>query len=152
MKTRIETTIEVKDPNRNTGTYKIVGHVIGSQGFSDDTTKDKTFFIIMADEETNSAMSITNNCERVATAVLKHPQFPNDPDRVIWAEYYPDRAFYGNRPQFKESFSLITFEWQYPPGRNPQWKAVRPVWSHTTRAIFEGLIKETFTITNVKID
>jgi len=165
MENRIEETVEALDGNRRKGHYKIVAHVIGTDSL-DNKLADKMIFVVMADAEENDAFSITNNCERVATAVLEKPLFPGaqtlsgfpgaitNPSRVIWAEYYPDRGFIGSRPQFKESFALITFRWDLSvSSRKPvsTWTASRPVWSHTTRKTVEALLKQPFEISGIKV-
>ena len=128
---RVERLIKAADSNRVIGTYFTVTHSIGSGSYC----------IVMADHADNSAMSITNNAERVATTILWSFGITN-PGRVIWVEYYPDRGFVAGKPQFKETFDLITFDWEFNSNgasRKP-WIARRPNWRHVDRAWVEKLI------------
>lgn len=59
--------------------------------------------------------SVTNECERIAlTAVNRHGL---NPDRLLFAEHYPDQLW----EHYPETFKLITFDQEGDQFVNPSW-------------------------------
>lgn len=126
---KIEKYISAEDHNKKRGHYMVQLIPFGRRG-PESGFGDLSFLAIMAEAEENQAMSITNNVENVATAVMRDFRF-QETGRIIWIEYMPERKFtYRTEP---ESFDLVTFKWKRDHYRNlvayaPNWKRVDREW------------------------
>ena len=78
--------------------------------------------VIASELADNPGTSVTNACERIATAVWQKLERPAS--GMVFVEHYPDRAFIGAKPLFVERYDLVGF--QIDPWHNlraPRWRA-----------------------------
>ena len=126
-----ERVLYVEDCLKKIGVYIAVTFVVAVDG--------QTRCVVMSEHLDNSAMSITNNVENVATEVMKASEIRN-PGRFIWIEHYPIRISRDS----EETFDLVTFDWLllHPegPGSIAKWTARRPSWTFSSRDWVEKLI------------
>ena len=100
-----------------------------------------TYVIVFSEPLDYDGLSVTNGCERIATAVWALPELrEHDYARVLWVEHYPANYLGGGYPK-KESFDLVTFDWERT-ANGPV--ARRPVWHRVNREWVEDLIKEAY--------
>ena len=102
--------------------------------FEPDTEaeKEKPLVVIATELESNLGTSITNAAERIATAVWKLLERPEN--GMTWIQHYADRAFLGGRPQLKEEFDLVEFT------LTPCQAFAHPKWRPTTKTDVETII------------
>lgn len=89
--------------------------------FQTEPHECKPYIVIATELDNNPGTSITNMAEYLAWEVWKFLERPIQ--GMAWYEHYRDRAIIGRKPQFTESFDIVTFE-KGPDGRfsHPAWR------------------------------
>lgn len=84
--------------------------------------------------------SLTNAAEDIANAVWNHLDCWGA--NLVWVQHYPARAFHHGGMRLaphncRESFSLVTFEWDH------DGSLCRPRWTQLPRRAVEALVSDT---------
>ena len=87
-----------------------------------DRGQGEPYTVVATELDENHGTSVTNAAEKIAEAVWRFLERPAQ--GLSWIEHYRDRAFIGNRPQFKEQFDLVQFEQIGCTFRRPRWRRI----------------------------
>ena len=82
--------------------------------------KDKTIVVLTELYDSNTGSSVTSWIDKLATELTK--TFEIDPEKLILIEHNPDRK--SSLEFFKETFNLVSFEWDGEKFINPSWKRI----------------------------
>lgn len=93
-----------------------------------DNMKELTYLrpiIVVVTDVPESKMSIRSCAGHIATMVVK--DFNIDHNRMLWIEYYPERA-YGSLKMhvIQESYEAVEFAWHKDKAIEPKWRVLKP--------------------------
>jgi len=94
-------------------------------------TDETAYLVIATERDDNPGTSVTNMAEHLAWAVWRYLECPA---AFTWIEHYRDRALFGGRPQFKETFDIVTFK------RDARGRFFSPDWRPVTKSEIERLV------------
>lgn len=80
--------------------------------------KDKTIVILTELYDSNPGSSVTSWIDKLATELIR--KFEIVPEKLILIEHNPDRK--SSLEFFKETFDLVSFEWNGEKFISPSWK------------------------------
>ena len=84
------------------------------------TKKDKTVVILTELYDSNPGSSVTSWIDKLATGLIR--EFEIEPEKLILIEHNPDRK--SSLEFFKETFDMVSFEWDGEKLINPSWKRI----------------------------
>ena len=81
---------------------------------------DKTIIVVTELYDTNPGSSVTSWIDKLATELIR--RFEIEPEKLILIEHNPDRK--SSLEFFKETFDIVSFEWDGEKLINPSWKRI----------------------------
>jgi len=105
-----------------------------TKGSQDGVVLLKSVVVVLTDvpREKITDMTVKSCASHIATSVTR--QFSIDPQRMLWAEYYP-KVTYGkdNRKVIPEKYEAVEFIWHDNKALNPKWRLLEPPLSDVIR-------------------
>lgn len=91
--------------------------------------KDNTIVIVTELYDSNPGSSVTSRVDKLATEIME--KFDIERDKLFFIEHNPNRK--SKFEFFKETFDLVSFEWNGE-------KFINPTWERITKGEVDGLI------------